>query len=131
MKEEKIIQNGQDFICGYSGVENEVVKQYEILLKNYKKLFKQYNKIVKLGDNYSNKVMQQNDKFKDFAKKTIINSVSTKKEIQQQYNDEISHLKKQNENLQFELEDITIKYNKLLRTKAKLLKTRYINKHDV
>ena len=95
MKEEKIIQNGQDFIDGYSGVENEVVKQYEILLKNYKKLFKQYNKIVKLGDNYSNKVMQQNDKFKDFAKKTFINSVSTKKEIQQQFNDEILYLKKQ------------------------------------
>ena len=127
-KEEVLIQNAQELIDSKNYDDNKLLEDYKVLLKSYKKIFKQYNKIVKIGDNYSSKVMTQNDKFKTFTKKTILNSVSSKRKLETQFSAELLNSKKQIKILKYNLEEMTAKYQSLLKKNAKLTKVRYIKK---
>ena len=128
-QEDIIIKKGQELIDNETD-KNIFFEQYPSLLKAYKKLFKRYNKMIKLSDNYSENVMDRNNKLQTFTKKKILENVSSTNELKKKYSNELIDNKNRIEKLSKELEDMTKKYHVLLRRNALLTKVKYINKHD-
>jgi hypothetical protein len=118
-KEDKIIRDAEQISLQYNQ-DDEIVKEYNKLLKNYKKFNKQFKRVVQLGDLSSVKSINKLKNTVSAAKEKIMANVNTQKKLKMQ-------ISKENQKDKIEISQLSNEL-KLTYTKIELLEAK-IKKH--